>query len=354
MFKYKIMKAVIAVLIVCLPVLLFAGNQPVPPGQPASGPGGLRYKHADVRKHVYGEGIEEYWLFEPINPRPASAPVVVFNHGWGAVNPKVYGAWIDHIVRRGNIVIYPRYQKQWRNPPGEITANAIKAVKDAIKRLRDGTHIRPRLNDFAIVGHSAGGQISANMAALALSRGLPRPKAVMCVQPGKSWNRIARACIPLEDLRKVPAGTLLLAVTGDRDMTARDTDSKRIIKETVNVPLFNKNLINLVSDDHGKPALIANHFSPCAMDARYDSGEKTERQLDDDILMGSSYESPKFEEVFMPVNALDYYGYWKLFDGLCEAAFYGKEREYALGNTPEQKYMGKWSDDIPVQKMEVK
>jgi hypothetical protein len=32
-------------------------------------------------------------------------------------------------------------------------------------------------------------------------------------------------------------------------------------------------------------------------------------------------------------NALDYYGLWKLLDALCDAAFYGKHRQYALGNT---------------------
>jgi hypothetical protein len=44
------------------------------------------------------------------------------------------------------------------------------------------------------------------------------------------------------------------------------------------------------------------------------------------------------------VNALDYFGTWKLFDALEESAFYGRNREYALGNTPQQRYMGKWSD----------
>jgi hypothetical protein len=33
----------------------------------------------------------------------------------------------------------------------------------------------------------------------------------------------------------------------------------------------------------------------------------------------------------MMVNALDFYGIWKLFNALCDAAFYGKNREYALG-----------------------
>jgi hypothetical protein len=53
----------------------------------------------------------------------------------------------------------------------------------------------------------------------------------------------------------------------------------------------------------------------------------------------------------MMVNALDYYGTWKLFDALCDAAFTGKNREYALGNTPQQRFMGLWSDGSPVKEL---
>ena len=53
-------------------------------------------------------------------------------------------------------------------------------------------------------------------------------------------------------------------------------------------------------------------------------------------------------------NALDYFGLWKLFDGLCDASFEGKNRHYALGNTPEQRNMGHWSDGRAVRTLEVK
>ena len=53
------------------------------------------------------------------------------------------------------------------------------------------------------------------------------------------------------------------------------------------------------------------------------------------------------------LDALDYYGTWKLFDGLMDAAFYGKNVQYALGDTPEQCYMGKWSDGTPVKELRV-
>jgi len=35
-------------------------------------------------------------------------------------------------------------------------------------------------------------------------------------------------------------------------------------------------------------------------------------------------------------------------DGLIAAEFYGRYREYALGNTPEQRFMGLWPDGTPI------
>ena len=52
-------------------------------------------------------------------------------------------------------------------------------------------------------------------------------------------------------------------------------------------------------------------------------------------------------------DALDFYGFWKLFDALTDAAFHGRNREYALGNTPQQRYMGAWSDGRPVTELVV-
>ncbi len=53
------------------------------------------------------------------------------------------------------------------------------------------------------------------------------------------------------------------------------------------------------------------------------------------------------------IDALDWYGTWKLFDGLTDAAFYNRNRQYALGATPEQTGMGQWSDGTPVKPIKV-
>ena len=85
-------------------------------------PAAPTYPHKSVKQTEVGEGPRSYWLFEPAEPSPEMAPVVVFNHGWFAVNPAVYGAWIEHMVRRGRIVIAPRYQRDLLTPPANFSA----------------------------------------------------------------------------------------------------------------------------------------------------------------------------------------------------------------------------------------
>ncbi|MGV8546894.1 chlorophyllase/cutinase-like alpha/beta fold protein, partial [Pseudomonas aeruginosa] len=53
------------------------------------------------------------------------------------------------------------------------------------------------------------------------------------------------------------------------------------------------------------------------------------------------------------IDALDWYGTWKLFDGLTDAAFYNRNRQYALGGTPEQTGLGQRSDGPPVKPIKV-
>ena len=138
-------------LVVCVEALTTPTSTPevkaASPSQPLSGPGGADYKHAGVTVSGYGKGENQYWIFEPASPTPESAPLIVFNHGLGVLNPVTYGAWIEHLVRHGNIVVYPRYQAYFFMPASEIiqtSQNPIVAVKDAIERLQSGEHVIPQ------------------------------------------------------------------------------------------------------------------------------------------------------------------------------------------------------------------
>lgn len=343
------------VLLVCIAVNLPAqtiSRPPTPPAQPETGLGGVQKLHATVIKNRYGKHAKEYWIYEPDSPKPAKAPVVIFLHGWGGTNPLYYGAWIDHIVKRGNIVIFPRYQSSILTSRLAFIPNTIEATKEAFKTLQTGPgHVRPDLTKVAAVGHSLGGVLAASVAALARESGLPQIRAVMSVEPGLTREP---ARVPMADLKKIESSTLLLSIAGDQDTLVDDRDAKRIYYESTRVSAENKDFIRLITDDRGSPPLIANHRAPTAPDGDYDNGEGDYSEWRPDLGTGSTrpVDGPRNTNRTPAVNALDF-ALWRLFDALCDAAFFGKNREYALGNTPQQRYMGKWSDGVAVKELQV-
>jgi len=291
-------------------------DEPTQPEQPKTGPGSSDYSHSLVIKTRYKWSGEQFWIFEPFMPKPESAPLIVFNHGWAAIHPIIYRTWINHIVRKGNIVVYPRYQKGLVRGFENFTINAINAVKDAIDILNKGWHVRPELDKFAIVGHSLGGGITANMAALAEEEGLPIPKAIMPVQP--YLHRVE-----IIDLSKISNKTKMLVIVGEDDDVVGNYSAKIIFNNTNKIPLSNKDFVIQVTDKYGNPDILADHMAPVCF--------------------------PKF--LSDTTDAMDYYSTWKLFDALTDYAFYGKNKEYCLGDTPEQRFMGLWSDGTPVKEL---
>lgn len=327
-----------------------AGAAPArPPAQPAHGPGGADYAHAKVNVRELPGGARGGWLFTPDDPLPASVPVVVFCHGWGAMNPVTYRAWIDHIVRRGNIVIYPAYQDSLLTPAADFLPNAIAGIREALSELRRGiAGIRPDTTRFAVVGHSAGGVLAAELGATAREHGLPAFSAVMPVEPGDgSREGRRRASVPIVDLSPMPASTLFLVVVGADDHLAGQALGERLYGEAVQVPAANRNVIELESDHHGEPALIANHAAPSATL----SGEPF--PLPEPGTRAARWFNRPGRMHAGAVDALDWYGTWKLFDALTDAAFHGRDRAVALGGSPAQTSMGVWSDGVPVKPMRV-
>jgi len=291
-------------------------DEPTPPTQPSSGPGGSDYSHASVIISRYNWGAQQYWIFEPDSPKPESASLIAFNHGWSAFYPIFYIEWIKHIVKKGNIVVYPRYQLGFSIGFKQFTSNAINAVKDAIKELETGDHVRPELDKFAIVGHSLGGGITAYMAALASESELPIPKAIMPVQPAIPFG-------PLVNLSKIPSETLMVVVVGEDDTVVGDKSGKTIFYDSKQIPLSQKDFVIQITDKYGKPDLVADHVAPLCL------------------------------PFLNAVDAMDYYSTWKLFDALTDYAFYGINGEYCLGNTSQQRFMGLWSDGTPVKELVV-
>jgi len=273
------------------------------PPQPSSGPGGSQILY-NMRESVYGSGATQFWIFTP-QPQPRPAPVVIFMHGYSAIIPAPYEAWIEHIVRRGNIVIYPRYQEDAVDPPAYFTANTISALKSAFEIL--ATTGSADLDHVAMFTHSFGGIVGFNVVARTELTGLPAPKAMFIAHPGSAiWA-------DLELYRQISPSTLVTFVVGEDDNVVGDASAIAMIGALPQIS--RKNFITVQSDNHGTLPLSSNHFAPNAP----------------------------------PVNALDYLGYWKLSDALMDLAFYGRNGDYALGGGDNQTSLGSWDDGVPVK-----
>ena len=307
------------------------------PPQPAHGPGGSDYAHAGIVASARG-GAQGWRLFTPSGPVPASAPVVVFCHGWGALNSKNYQAWIDHLVHRGNIVIWPNYQDSLRTPAAQFLPNAVAGVRGALASLRETRgSVRADLQRVAVVGHSAGGVLAAELAAVAKTEGLPEFRAVMPVEPGDgSQGGKRRASVPLADLSPMPAATRLLVMVGADDHRAFEELGLHIYDNARALPAAHKNVLEMRSDAHGNPPLIANHSVP----AGTFNGRAERRALLAD-----------FEHAGV-VDALDF-ALWKHFDALADCAFSNRECDVALGGGAAQTAIGNWSDGVEVQALRV-
>lgn len=282
------------------------------------------YPHATFTAQAYGSGPKSYWIFEPSGPTPEKAPVVVFHHGWLAVNPGVYGAWIEHLTRSGRVVIFPKYQSDFTTRPAEFLPNSVAAVIDALDVLETAPgHVRPDRERFAVVGHSAGGNLSAQMAAIAGEVGLPIPKAVVAVCPGEVK--------PLDepDLAKIPARTLLSIAAASDDRIVGDCRAREIYAETTAIPASRKKFVLYRSDRHGPVHLVADHLAPTAGLAALDSGEGLIRTKQ----MSKA-----------TVNILDRHGFWRLADLTIEAAFAGRTLDEATAGGALLRDLGHWSD----------
>jgi acetyl esterase/lipase len=326
-----------------MPLYFMAGSvffssdteRPTAPVQPSDGPGGQNYVHAQVTFSDHARRPDGFWLFEPAAPAPENAPVVVFHHGYGAINPMIYGAWIRHIVRQGNIVIYPRYQKNLIFPTSKhFVPNAARGIQSALKLLSEESgRVRPDTNAFFIAGHSYGGAISANIASRYAQLGLPHPKGVLLCAPGTGPLKGGL----LESYQNISPQTRLGIIVSVNDYVVGEELGRKVYQSATQTP--HRFLMRQFPDAHGAPELTAGHNECYAMDPAFDGG------VENLTLRRARRVAQE--------NAADYFAYWKMLDAIMSCALQGAHCELAKGCGPKAAFMGQWSDGHPVQPMEV-
>jgi acetyl esterase/lipase len=217
-----------------------------PSEQDASQRPSKRYAPPGTERVDVGHGPQGAAIFR----RPGSAgrpgPVVIFLHGWVAIDPQRYGPWIGHLVRDGATVIYPVYQTKPAHDTITPLANVLAGVRAALERV---TLAPGRL---VAAGHSAGGALAADYAAVAEANGLPAPAAVFSVYPGRKLRHLSLP-LPIFDLSLISARTRVLVLAGERDRAVGRGTANQILTGAVNAYATLEVIRDDAVDDHSAP-----------------------------------------------------------------------------------------------------
>jgi acetyl esterase/lipase len=275
------------------------------------------YPHQAVGHEAIGKGASRVWIFFPEHPKPESANVVVFMHGWRALDPAPYGGWLDHIVRKGRVVLYPLFEESRSDPPENSLRNAINSTKQALQYLTSAGPVKPELSNFPILGHSLGAGLAVQMSGLAAASGLPQPTSVMSVMPG--W--LGSSSFPTDNLTLIPPSTYLLIVEGDSDQFQDSRHGRTIFNATPQIPAHQKAFVRFLSTK----GLIADHYAPLSPDPAYhlekeSVGAKLRKEIAKLVIGIRPGET----------DSLDRHGLWPMFDELMNVAATGDSIDTAV------------------------
>ncbi|MDQ1379481.1 MAG: hypothetical protein QOJ71_200 [Actinomycetota bacterium] len=304
------------------------------PAQPTSGPGSSDVPFHDLRVSSGGIGADAWYVFEPITPKPRSAPVAVVMHGYYEFSgyDSMYEL-IRHTVLSGSVVIYPRWQTAVATPcagPFNIEpclVSATNGIRGALRFLRaDKQRVQPEIDRTSYFGFSFGGIVTADLANRWQHFGLPEPRAIFLDDPHDGGLTAAIEPAVDRSLAGIPSSVLLVCHVGAQgviaDPTMHNGSCNAIFPKLVSVPAAGKNLVLTEPDGHGTPGLSSKH-GVCA-------GGRGQ------------------------ANAYDWNFCWRVWDALRSAAYnQSADRRFALGNTPQLRNNGVWSDGTPIVPLKV-
>jgi acetyl esterase/lipase len=293
--------------------------RPSQPTQPDSGPGGTASTFPAAKAVKYGPDPGGFWIWEPttgsVDEAPPAAgpfPLVIYFSGCCAdatgtyPTPEEVDPWLSHLARQGYVVVAPVYHED------TALEDAKALISLALQELEKPGHAGIDPEQSAAIGFSHGGWPALAYSAQAAEAGLPVPRALFLTAP------CAARCHDMpQPLPRPPAGMKAIILTYELDSTVRD-DPRLLWEALASLPMADRDFVLMRADGHGSPMLWATH-----------------------------------ETTYQEVDAADWYGIWKLSDALFACAFRGEWCETALGNTRQQRFMGLWSDGVPVTELEV-
>jgi pimeloyl-ACP methyl ester carboxylesterase len=279
---------------------------------------------ADI--HIIDEYHDElgYYLFSPATKASATSVPVVFVHGYGALNPMIYGQWIRHLVGKGHTVIYPRYQKDLLGTsPRDFVMNTATAVSSALERL-EGPE-----DGLFFIGHSYGGVIIANLAANWRAFHLPEPRIAFLCEPGSGpFNGGV-----LESYETMDSTLYLTIMVGDKDETVGQDFGRMVYESAVLTP--HRVLLWQYACEQDSFSVSASHYEPYAIDHAFDNGIE-------------NFTSRKALRVAR-LDHVDVHGYWEVFDLMvAKTTERSTSKTYATRDLEQFADLGTWPDGTPL------
>lgn len=309
-----------------------------------------RQTHGAITVQVLGEGMQRVYIFLPSKPALSAgpAPMVFFHHGWQGMNPKNFGALLDHLAREGNVVIFPVYQENDSTSPQLVTRAASAAERNALLWLQE-RKIIPAAGRVVYFGYSMGAAISLQLAVTARQEELPPPAALVLAAPGDAYHvaRGAESRSTWPDLIRLPKTLPVAIVTGADDRAIGLPSARKLAAGICHILPDRRVLMVLPSDVHGEKHVNAGHASPGAPDTRFDWPLHTPASAVPMELPGRENFEPSAS-----LNQLDFWGYWKVLDALLDSL----QQSAAAGSVyvppsvvfrkedPAQSFLGTWPD----------
>jgi acetyl esterase/lipase len=196
----------------------------------------------------FGAGRNQVFLLRP-SAMPRS--VVVFAHGWTAVDPSDWHrVRFDHLCEAGSIVVFPRYQRDEYDTWQGSVDGFRRGVQIAFGRLGDERRL-----PVVAAGYSLGGAFVNYYAGNARAWHVPVPRSVLSIFPTER--------VQGRSAGTPPASVRFLILAGDRDEVVGTRGAKDFWAWLKRHPAARRKYVLIRST----AALTATHEAPKQMTA---------------------------------------------------------------------------------------
>jgi dienelactone hydrolase len=214
------------------------------------GGGGAAVSTRPTVEGLQTQSAKGAWIF-----RPAGTPkrLVIFFHGQGdatEATPVNHRPWIDHLVQKGAVVVYPRYEQVY-SPA--ILNPAVAGVRQASARLD--------LKGLPVLalGYSRGAALAVEYAAVAPRKHVPVPDAVESVNP-VPYGETSYAV----DLSPLRPRTVMAVIVSEKD--PHGADGAGLLLQRLRSAGFPGSQLELnIARAHG--SFTADHLAPLSSSA---------------------------------------------------------------------------------------